>query len=98
MTSKAGRPSQTFSPSTNISELLNSKTKNNGVERDAQKDAEFAAKKWVWLPNDKLAFVKGFVVSKEPNNQLRVRCSDDSVSIFALSLSLLQGNIPADCV
>jgi hypothetical protein len=68
--------SHTFSPSSSIpsiSQML--KPKGNAIE-----DAEFAAKRWVWVPDETHGFIKGFVVREEDDN-LHVRCSDDSVSI-----------------
>jgi myosin heavy chain 9/10/11/14 len=71
---KQKRASMTFSPSSSlssVSKILKS-TRNSAVE-----DAEFASKRWVWLPDDNHAFIKGFVISEEGDN-LTVRCSDDS--------------------
>lgn len=47
---------------------------------DNLQNSEFAAKKWVWVPDDKLAFIKGFVVDEDlEDGKLRIRCVDDSV-------------------
>lgn len=48
-------------------------------------DSEFAAKRWVWLPDSKSAFIKGFIVS-EQNNSLTIRCSDDSDRVVSADL------------
>lgn len=45
------------------------------------KDAEFSSKKWVWLPDDTKAFIKGFVTA-EDDGDLTVRCEDGSVGML----------------
>ncbi|KAG5363689.1 Myosin type-2 heavy chain 1 [Yarrowia sp. B02] len=40
-------------------------------------NAEFAAKKWVWVADDKLGFLKGFVVSEE-GDKYTVNCGDEN--------------------
>lgn len=79
---------KTFSPSTSISTISklmghspldegNDSTPNLG---ENLQNSEFASKKWVWLPDDKVAFIKGFVVSENAEDgKLRIRCEDDSV-------------------
>lgn len=50
----------------------------------ASKDAEhmqFASRKWVWVPDQKIAFIKGFVVEEQDDGKLRIRCTDDSVRL-----------------
>lgn len=77
MSIKNQRQSMTFSPSTSITKLYNSEPSSRPGQ--SVEDAEFAAKKWIWVPDDNNAFIKGFVVSEEPDSKLKVRCTDDSV-------------------
>lgn len=55
------------------------------VEGDS---AEFAGKKWVWIPDADNAFVKGFVTEEDENGKLRVLCTDDSVSQIIVGIQL----------
>ncbi|ANB14877.1 hypothetical protein AWJ20_2490 [Sugiyamaella lignohabitans] len=81
----------TFSPSSivpSISQILRAKNGESqhgtiDIASDSTvQDAEFASKKWVWVPDETLGFIKGFIVSESDNgNTLHVRCTDDSVSI-----------------
>lgn len=55
---------------------------------DNLQNAEFASKKWVWLPDDKQAFIKGFVVEEGlEDGNIRVRCVDDTVCFFENAIS-----------
>ena len=83
---------KTFSPSTSISTISKLMHDTHLTEKDESpmtkvednlQNSEFASKKWVWIPDEKLAFIKGFVVSEDSEDgQLRIRCVDDSVSIL----------------
>lgn len=73
----------TFSPSGQLSKILRN-TDGQVDNSTSVEDAAFQEKRWVWLPDDVHAFVKGFVVSEEPDNKLKVRCTDDSVSVIDL--------------
>lgn len=84
---------KTFSPSTSIStisKLMQGTANHIEHEEDTPEinltdnlqSSEFASKKWVWIPDDKVAFIKGFVVSEnDEDGKLRIRCVDDSVCI-----------------
>lgn len=45
---------------------------------DAGAQAEWASKKWVWVPDDRLGYVAGYVV-KEEGGQTTISCVDDKV-------------------
>lgn len=81
-TKNGNRSSMTFSPSSQLSKMLRN-TEDQVVDNSTTvEDAEFQEKRWVWLPDKNHAFMKGFVVSEESDNMLKVRCTDDSVSYF----------------
>lgn len=73
-----GRRSTTFSPASVNSLFKDRSQGTDTVSGSSVQDAEFAEKRWVWLRDDKQAFIKGFVVSELSNNMLKVRCADDS--------------------
>ncbi|ODV59257.1 myosin 1 ASCRUDRAFT_82281 [Ascoidea rubescens DSM 1968] len=50
-------------------------------------DIEFDSHQWVWLPDPKLTFVKGFVTEKLENDKIKVRCSDDADRIVDSSIT-----------
>src|SRR5271163_4808715 len=67
----------TFSPK--FVNSLASKDRASSHSSDSARDlAEFSGKRWVWLKDDKQAFVKGWVVS-ENTSQLTVRCDNENV-------------------
>ena len=67
----------TFSPK--FVNSLASKDRGSSHSSDSARDlAEFSGKRWVWLKDDKKAFVKGWVVS-ENGSQLTVRCDNENV-------------------
>ncbi|CAN6615001.1 myosin-1 [Trichomonascus vanleenenianus] len=82
MASRVKRQSQTFSPISNVLATDDKSTTSSSVQ-----DAEFQEKKWVWIPDDNIAFIKGFVVSEETNGMFRVRCSDDSDRVVSAEIA-----------
>jgi hypothetical protein len=67
--------SSTSSHNNNHNVINNSNTNTTGS--DAARDiAEFSGKRWVWLPDDEHAFVKGWVV-EDRGATLVVRCDRD---------------------
>lgn len=80
------RRSHTFSPSSSITSISKRvMAEAGGASASSVQDAEFASKRWVWLPDSKRAFIKGFVISEEEGDRLKVRCSDDSDRIVNAS-------------
>lgn len=81
--------SKTFAPATSISTTakLVDAISNNSLQKspispgDDLNQAEFASKRWVWVPDEKLAFIKGFVTADLDDGKLKVRCVDDSVCL-----------------
>src|ERR1700686_839737 len=63
----------TFTPK--FIETLSSNARPTDAARDL---AEFSGKRWVWLKDDKLAFVKGWVTD-DNGSTLKVRCDNESV-------------------
>ena len=53
------------------------RSKNQSPADNARDLAEFSGKRWVWLKDDKLAFVKGWVV-EDNGTTLQVRCDNES--------------------
>jgi len=59
--------------------INNLNTSHHSQSTDSARDlAEFSGKRWVWLKDDKLAFVKGWVVD-DHGDTLLVRCDNESV-------------------
>lgn len=85
--SVSSSPTKTFAPATSISTTskpeISEKPLSN-LEDDFQ-NPEFASKKWVWLYDEAQAFIKGFVIIDDSDDEkLRVRCDDGSVSFWLL--------------
>lgn len=66
------------------------------VVRGIEGENDFSGKRYVWLRDSKLAFVKGWVVEELEEGRILVQCDDGSVSqrwklvaIFAYSSSCL---------
>src|ERR1700685_206972 len=59
------------------------KTQHSSASRDSRSTdsardlAEFSGKRWVWLRDDKLAFVKGWV-TEDNGSTLKVRCDNET--------------------
>lgn len=74
--------SLTSSPSTGTFTpkfINNLNASHHSQSTDSARDlAEFSGKRWVWLKDDKLAFVKGWVV-EDHGETLLVRCDNESV-------------------
>lgn len=87
------KSTKTFSPSTSISTIsklvgqdghVSTETIQTSLSAESQgnfENAEFSSKRWVWIPDPTLAFIKGFVTEDLPEGKVKVRCIDDSVSI-----------------
>ena len=52
--------------------------RNSGSTESARDLAEFSGKRWVWLKDDRLAFVKGWV-TEDNGDTLQVRCDNEGV-------------------
>jgi myosin protein heavy chain len=74
--------SNTFAPKFIQSE---SSEKDNRV-RGIEGENDFSGKRYVWVPDAKAAFVKGWVVEELESGRLLVQCDDGSVSSSALQL------------
>ncbi|RKF81436.1 Myosin-11 [Golovinomyces cichoracearum] len=74
--SKSGTStSSTFAPS-----FINPEEKRQGFENKGLIESEncFSGKRYVWLKDPKVAFVKGWIVEELEDNQLLVQCDDGS--------------------
>lgn len=64
----------TFTP-----KFINSVIEKDTVATDSARDlSEFSGKRWVWIKDDQLAFVKGWV-TEDSGSTLQVRCDNESV-------------------
>jgi myosin heavy chain 9/10/11/14 len=74
MTATPGTFSQKF-----VSALDNFNDTNTRPNSETARDlAEFSGKRWVWIKDDKLAFVKGWV-TQDNGSSLHVHCDNESV-------------------
>lgn len=55
-------------------------------------NAEFAAKKWVWVADPTVGFIKGFVVS-EDGDKYTVNCGDEVGIIVMRRRSIMGGYV-----
>jgi myosin heavy subunit len=66
----------------------------NARPTDAARDlAEFSGKRWVWLKDDKLAFVKGWV-TQDKGSVLQVKCDNETVDRIVDSQAVDKVNPP----
>lgn len=67
----------TFAP-----QFIKSDEIQNGLEtvRGIEGENDFSGKRYVWLKDPNVAFVKGWIVEELPDNRLIVQCDDGSVS------------------
>lgn len=75
--SKTGTPaSNTFAPS-----FIKSEEKRRGTEvvKSIEGENDFSGKRYVWLKDPQLAFIKGWIVEDLGSNQILVQCDDGSV-------------------
>jgi myosin heavy chain 9/10/11/14 len=64
----------TFTP-----KFINSFVEKDTLAADSARDlSEFSGKRWVWVKDDQLAFVKGWVI-EDTGSTLQVRCDNESV-------------------
>jgi myosin protein heavy chain len=71
-----GAVSSTFAPSfINTEEMRRPPQTVNGIEGEN----DFSGKRYVWLKDPHVAFVKGWIVEDLGNNQILVQCDDGSV-------------------
>ncbi len=85
--SKSAQPSSnTFAPSfINTEEIRRGPDIVKGIEGEN----DFSGKRYVWLKDPQVAFVRGWIVEELADNQLLVQCDDGSVCIFPeLKISL----------
>jgi myosin heavy chain 9/10/11/14 len=77
-----------------LSYTENLRTSPSKPASDSARDlAEFSGKKWVWVKDEKLAFVKGWVV-EDNGNTLQIRCDDESVDRIVASQDVDKVNPP----
>ena len=76
--SREGTPtSSTFAPSfIKTDEMRRNSDTVNGIEGEN----DFSGKRYVWLRDPQLAFVKGWIVEELGGNRILVQCDDGSVS------------------
>lgn len=74
--SRSGTPTATFAPSFIKSEEMR---KPVDAVRGIEGENDFSGKRYVWLKDPQLAFVKGWVVEELAGNRLLVQCDDGSV-------------------
>jgi myosin protein heavy chain len=67
--------------------------KNSGSTESARDLAEFSGKRWVWLKDDKLAFVKGWV-TEDNGDTLQVRCDNEGIDRTVSSQDVDKVNPP----
>ena len=74
----AGPTSNTFAPS-----FINTEEMRRGLEvvKGIEGENDFSGKRYVWLKDPQVAFVRGWVVEELGDNQLLVQCDDGSVCI-----------------
>ena len=72
------KSTSTFAP--NFISLASHDT-NNPIQKggEALEGTDFSGKRWVWVRDQELAFIKGFVSGEEPDGRLRVMCDDGTV-------------------
>ena len=78
--SKTATPSSsTFAPS-----FINAEETRRGSEvvKGIEGENDFSGKRYVWLKDPQVAFVKGWIVEELEDNQILVQCDDGSVCIF----------------
>ena len=78
--SKNGTPiSNTFAPS-----FIKTEEMGRGAEaiKSIEGENDFSGKKYVWLKDPQMAFVRGWIVEDLGNNQILVQCDDGSVCNF----------------
>ena len=75
--------SNTFAPKfIKTEELQGKKEQIGGIEGEH----DFSGKRWIWLRDPELAFVKGWVVEEFQNGRILVQCDDGSVGRFNMFL------------
>ena len=73
--------SNTFAPKFIKTEELQGKSEQiGGIEGEH----DFSGKRWVWLRDPELAFVKGWIVEELHNGRIIVECDDGSVGLFIM--------------
>lgn len=74
--SKGGGVSNTFAPA-----FIKTDEMRRGAEpiRGIEGENDFSGKRYVWLKDPEVAFVKGWIVEELGSNQLLVQCDDGSV-------------------
>lgn len=89
-TSRAGTPSSsTFAPSFIKTEEMR---RQSDVVRGIEGENDFSGKRYVWLKDPQLAFVKGWIVEELEGGRILVQCDDGSVSgLVCMFLSLRRG-------
>lgn len=50
--------------------------------RGIEGENDFSGKRYVWLKDPQLAFIKGWIVEELGDNQILVQCDDGSVSLI----------------
>lgn len=75
--------SNTFAPS-----FIKTEEMQRGAEvvRSIEGENDFSGKRYVWLQDPIVAFVKGWIVEELENNQILVQCEDGSVCILTPSI------------
>ena len=78
--------SSTFAPTFIKAEELHRAEQNIGR---IEGENDFSGKRYVWLRDPHLAFVRGWVVEELPESQLLVQCDDGSVSSHGVRLATM---------
>lgn len=83
-TSKGDTPqTSTFAPS--FIKKEGSRRNSDTVVEGIEGENDFSGKRYVWLKDPKIAFVKGWVVEELGGNRILVQCDDGTVSTLCLS-------------
>jgi myosin protein heavy chain len=74
--------SNTFAPSF----IKTEETRRSETIKGIEGENDFSGKRYVWLKDPQVSFIKGWVVEELGNNRMLVQCDDGSVSLFLLSV------------
>lgn len=69
--------SNTFAPS-----FIKSEEMQRGIDavKGIEGENDFSGKRYVWLKDPEVAFVKGWIVEERADNRILVQCDDGTVS------------------
>ena len=80
-TRSSNQMSSTFAPKFIKTEELQGKSEQTG---GIESEHDFSGKRWVWLRDPEMAFVKGWIVEELDSDRILVQCDDGSVGLFTM--------------